>query len=163
MKMRRARIAAAALTLLLGLTSAPGLGDSSARDNRATIDLIIPISGMAHGDVESIRLSGRARISSVLVTDPDFGAPPSVFLSIDLLDVVGVGQRTHAKYHVTGEDKVTRTLRHSDLVEVAFPIFPMGQNRGALAHSVLASFILTFNVHNGRLTAARAKFSNPSL
>ena len=163
MNINRLRSAVVSLTLLTGLASTPILADSSARQNRNTSDLIIPISGTAHGDLESIALSGRARITSVLVTDPDFGTPPSVFLSVDIVSVTGVGQRTGTKYQVTGEDKVTRVLRHSDLVEIAFPIFPMGQNRAPLAHSVLASFILTFNVHNGRLTAAKARLSSPSL
>lgn len=163
MNSHRLRFTAVAFTLLSALVNTPILGDSSARENRAESDLVIPISGMAHADLESIALSGRARISSVLITDPDFGSPPSVFLSVDLVNVTGVGQRTGAKYHVTGEDKVTRVLRHSDLVEIAFPIFPMGQNRVPLAHSVLASFILTFNVQNGRLKAAKARLSSPSL
>jgi hypothetical protein len=163
MNSRRLRFTAVAFALLSALVNTRILGDSSARENRAESDLVIPISGTAHADLESIALSGRARISSVLITDPDFGSPPSVFLSVDLVNVTGVGQRTGAKYHVTGEDKVTRVLRHSDLVEIAFPIFPMGQNRVPLAHSVLASFILTFNVHNGRLKAAKARLSSPSL
>ncbi|HEV7929576.1 MAG TPA: hypothetical protein VGP12_05520, partial [Nitrosospira sp.] len=129
MNSRRLRFTAVAFALLSALVNTRILGDSSARENRAESDLVIPISGTAHADLESIALSGRARISSVLITDPDFGSPPSVFLSVDLVNVTGVGQRTGAKYHVTGEDKVTRVLRHSDLVEIAFPIFPMGQNR----------------------------------
>jgi hypothetical protein len=163
MNSRHLRSTAVAFTLLTALVHTPILADPAARENRAESDLVIPISGTAHGDLESIALSGRARISSVLVTDPDFGSPPSVFLSVDLVNVTGIGQRTGARYHVTGEDKVTRVLRHSDLVEIAFPIFPMGQNRTPLAHSVLASFILTFNVHNGRLKAAKARLSSPSL
>ena len=161
MNSRRFRFIAVAFTLLTALVHTPILAESSKRENRAEFDLVIPISGTAHGDLESIALSGRARISSVLVTDPDFGSRPSVFLSVDLVNVTGVGQRTGAKYHVTGEDKVTRVLRHSDLVEIAFPVFPMGQNRIPLAHSVLASFILTFNVHNGQLKAAKARLSSP--
>jgi hypothetical protein len=161
MNSRRFRLIAVAFTLLSVLVSTPILADTSKKENRAGSDLVIPISGTTHGDLESIALAGHARISSVLVTDPDFGSRPSVFLSVDLVNVTGVGQRTGAKYHVTGEDKVTRVLRHSDLVEIAFPVFPMGQNRIPLAHSVLASFILTFNVHNGHLKAAKARLSSP--
>lgn len=189
MKTRCSRLTATALALLAGIAASLIPGSSSAGITRATSSLVVPITGtvadapesiapteqaretqgnipltaQARAAPGSITLTGQVRITSVLATDPDFGGPPSILLTITLLNVTGVRPPAGAKYLARGEDKVIRPLQHSDLVEINFPIFPAGSQGSvsgpALPHSALASFQLTFDVKNGQLKAAKAKFS----
>ncbi|RJG12368.1 hypothetical protein D3879_03475 [Pseudomonas cavernicola] len=129
---------------------------------RQTSQLIVPIEGTLDGATENIALKGQARIRSTMFTDPDFDGPPGVILSIDFLNVIGVGQSTGARYFAHGENTVVRPLRPSDLVELTFPITPVNANATESARPVLASFTLTFDVDNGQLRAAIANFSTPS-
>ena len=166
MNTRCSRFTRAVLLLLAGMAASLVWQSASAQAlpaieaSRAVVNLIVPIAGTVQADLETVAFSGRAHIMSTLATDPDFGGLPSVILSIDLLNVFGVGQTTGARYVATGEDKVLRLLRPSDLVEVTFPVFPLG-SKTALARPLLASFSLNFDLGNGQLRRAIAKFSTP--
>ena len=169
MNTRHPRFTPAVLTLVAGMVgtllwgsthalaadspNAPALGAT------AISNLVVPIAGTVGGAPENIALTGRARIMSTLVTDPDFGGPPSVILSIDLLNVIGVGQSTGVRYLATGQDVVIRLLRPSDFVEITFPVFPVGPGGTAVARPVIATFVLTFDAANGQLKAAEARFN----
>lgn len=189
MNIRYARITATALVLLVGIAASLIPGRSSAGITRATSSLVVPITGavadapenilateqarenqgnipitaQARATPASITLTGQVRITSALATDPDFGGPPSILLTITLLNVTGVRLPAGAKYLAKGEDRIIIPLQHSDLVEINFPIFPAGSQGSAavsaLPHSALASFQLTFNAKNGQIKAAKAKFS----
>ena len=130
---------------------------------RAISNLVVPVAGTVQGGAEIVTLSGQARIMSTMVTDPDFGGPPSVVLSINLLNVFGVGQVTGAKYAATGEQRVLRLLRPSDRVDVTFPVSPIGARGIELIRPALLSFTLDFDAGNGQLRRARANISAPNL
>jgi hypothetical protein len=118
--------------------------------------VVIPYSGTLDGAPESVYLSGLARLTSIVVRDPDFGRPPGVRLSVDLSDVSGVGVRTGMRYVAGGEEGLIRPLVASDLVEVTFPVVPDHLEGAALARQAVASFALAFDVTTGRLIAATA-------
>ena len=130
--------------------------------SRPVTNLVVPITGSVQTDVETIVFSGLARVKSTVVTDPDFGGPPGVILSVDLLNVFGKGQTTRARYVARGEDKVIRLFGDTDLVEVTFPVFPIGSTT-PLATPLVASLNLNFDVGNGQLRRAIARFLTPNL
>ncbi len=128
-------------------------------NSRAVSNLTVPIAGTVQVGAENIALSGRAHIMSTMVTDPDFRGPPSVILSIDLLNVSGVGQTTRARYVARGEDRVIRLLVPTDLIEITFPVFAASSTATALARPALVSITLDFDVGNGHLRRAVANFA----
>lgn len=153
------------LALLAALAASLVWQSASAQVSRPISSLIVPIVGTAQAGAQPVAFSGRARIMSTFVTDPDFRGPPSVILAIDLLNVSGVGQTTGARYIARGEEKLIRLFGDSDLIEVAFPIFrfPAGPTATTLANPLLASFKLDFDGDDGQLRQAIAGFSTPNL
>ena len=150
---------AAARALILGLVTSLTLTHTAIAappDN-----LVVPIAGTLTGGAESVSLSGHAQIQSTLVTDPDFGGPARVILTVNLVGVSGAGQSPRSRYLATGEETVIRLLQPTDLVEIEFPVFPVGARGSDAARAVLASFVLTFDQANGRLLNATANFSTP--
>ncbi|WPC06104.1 hypothetical protein SBP02_04950 [Pseudomonas benzenivorans] len=123
--------------------------------------LVVPIAGSLDGEPEDIELQGRAKIRSTAFTDADLGEPPGVLLAIDFLNVIGVGESTGTRYFVHGEHTVVRRLRESDRVELSFPISPVGARETAATRAVRAAFELSFDLDNGKLQAATARFSSP--
>lgn len=168
MKVRHARLIVPAVALagavasLLSRSAAATPAAPQAGFTRQTTQLIVPIQGTLGGAAEDIALLGRARIRSTTFTDADFGEPPGVILAIDLLNVIGVGQSTGTRYFAHGENIVVRPLRASDLVELTFPISPLGTRETESARPVLASFSLTFDLDDGKLQGALARFSSPA-
>lgn len=128
--------------------------------SRPVTNLIVPIAGTVEGDGEDVALSGRARVMTTVVPDPDFLGPTSVIVSIDLLNVFGVGRLSGTKYAATGEQKMLRVLAPSDRVEVTFPVFPVGALGTASVRPLVASFDLDFD--NAQLRRAIAKFIGPN-
>lgn len=169
MKLRHARLTVPLLALAGTLASLFARSASAAPPaplptfSRQTTQLIVPIQGTLGGGAEDIVLLGRARIRSTTFTDADLGDPPGVILAVDFLNVIGVGQATGTRYFAHGENIVVRPLRASDLVELTFPISPLGARETETARPVLASFGLTFDLNDGKLKAATASFSSPTL
>lgn len=169
MKLRHARLTVPLLALAGTLASLFARSASAAPPaplptfSRQTTQLIVPIQGTLGGGAEDIVLLGRARIRSTTFTDADLGDPPGVILAVDFLNVIGVGQATGTRYFAHGENIVVRPLRASDLVELTFPISPLGARETETARPVLASFSLTFDLNDGKLKAATASFSSPTL
>lgn len=169
MKLRHARLTVPIVALAGTLASLLARSASAAPPapqptfSRQTTQLIVPIQGTLEGAPEDIALNGRARIRSTAFTDPDLGDPPGVILAIDFLNVIGVGQATGSRYFAHGENIVVRALRASDLVELTFPLSPVGARETEAARSVLASFSLSFDLNDGTLKAAIASFSSPAL
>ena len=170
MKTGYPRLAGALLALLAGMAgalmgqsaTAQGSVDLSPR-GRSTSELVVPIAGTVQTEAERVVLTGKVRIASTLVTDPDFRGPTSVILAIELLDVRGVGQSTRSGYVATGQQRLTRLLARSDLIQTTFPVLRTGSGIAALARPALALFGLTFDLSNGQLRAATAGFSTLEL
>ncbi len=146
--------------ILASLVSSSAAADP--RFSRRADTLVVPIAGTLEGETEDIALKGQARINSTSFSDPDLGGAPGVILLIDLLSVVGVGLQSRTRYFAHGENRVVRELRSTDLVELTFPITPVNGDPTKTALPVLASFQLTFDVDQGQLRAASARFSTPS-
>ena len=161
MKMRQRFFTPVVLSLLVGIAGGLVSGGTSAL--AATTTLVIPIAGTVDGLPESVSLSGKVQIQSRMVTDPDFGTPPAVILSIDFLVVSGRGLSTGTRYVASGEQHLRRTLVPSDLVEITFPFFPQGARGAAQARPGLASFTMSFDVTTGRLTGATGSVTTVNL
>jgi hypothetical protein len=152
MKRRRRFFTPVVLSLLVGMTGGLVWGGTAALADPAT--LVIPIAGTVDGPPERVSLSGRVRIQSRMVTDPDFGTPPAVILAIDFLSVFGEGVATGARYVAAGDQVLRRTLAPVDLVEISFPFFPQGSDGALQARGARASFSLSFDVTDGKLREA---------
>ncbi len=161
MKMRQRYFTPVVLSLLVGIGGALVSGGTSALAGTTT--LVIPIAGTVDGLPESVSLSGKVQIQSRMVTDPDFGTPPAVILSIDFLSVFGQGLSTGARYVVAGEQVLRRMLAPSDLVELTFAFFPQGPDGALLARPALASFSMSFDVTTGNLTGATGSVNTVDL
>lgn len=169
MKLRHARLTVPIVALvgavasLISRSASAGPPAPQPTFSRQISQLIVPIQGTLAGAPEDIALNGHARIRSTAFTDPDLGDPPGVILTIDFLNVIGVGQSTGSRYFAHGENIVVRVLRASDLVALTFPLSPVGARETEAARSVLASFSLTFDLNSGSLQGALASFSSPAL
>lgn len=152
------------LALLAAVLASLAWHSAFAQASRPVSNLVVPIAGTVQVGAETVAFSGQARVTSILVTDPDFGGPPSVILAVDLLNVFGVGQTTGARYVARGEEKLLRLLESSDLIEVAFPVFrfPVRPGATALDNPLIASIALDFDGGNGQLREGNAKFSTPN-
>jgi hypothetical protein len=120
----------------------------------------VAVRGIVSGPAESVSFSGQAQLNAQVVTDPDFGNPPTVILSIDLGSVTGVGSLTGKKYVVASKDVLNRRLSPADTVQVNFPFYVSGGS--ALAPSVgTASFNLRFDTATLKLTGASGAIESP--
>ena len=114
------------------------------------------IGGVVKGVPESVAFAGLALLNANVVTDPDFGAPPTVVLSIDLSKVAGVGLSTLKKYVTSNQQVLNRGLAAADTVQFTFPFLANGGDvMSALVGKV--SFNLRFNVNTLQLTGVTAQ------
>jgi hypothetical protein len=119
-------------------------------------DLVVPIKGTVIGLPESVSFHGVAHLSANVVTDPDFGAVPTVVLSIDLGKINGIGSSTGTRYTTSTTETLNRRLSLLDTVQFTFPFFPSGTT--ATSPRVgMASFNLSFNVITMQLMGAQAR------
>ena len=121
MKIRRSLYTFVELWLLVAILG--GMiwwGSTPAGAKQTTSTTSVPVIGKVTGYPETVSFSGKARVSTTLVTDPDFGTPPSVVISIDLSTVRAVGASTKKKYVISGPQIMTRTLASSDFVDFTF-------------------------------------------
>jgi hypothetical protein len=122
--------------------------------------LVVPIKGTVIGGPESVSFVGVAQLSADVVTDPDFGAIPTVVLSIDLGKITGTGLSTGKKYVTSNQETLNRQLSLLDTVQFTFPFIPSGGS--AMASRVgSASFNLSFNVNTMQLMGATGVIANP--
>ena len=122
--------------------------------------VVVPIKGTVSGLPESVSFSGLAQLNANVVTDPDFGAVPTVVLSIDLGKVTGVGSSTGNKYLTSSQAILNRRLAAADTVQLTFPFFASGGN-GMSSRVGMATFNLSFNVNSMKLTGATAEIVAP--
>jgi hypothetical protein len=133
---------------------------TSSLTTTTTTSALVMVKGAVIGAPENVNFSGLAQVSTNVVTDPDFGAQPTVVLSIDMSNVTGVGASTGRKYVVSGQETMNRRLNAADLVQVTFPFYPSG---GSLMSSRIGSvsFSLGFNVGTMKLTGASGQIASP--
>ena len=149
---------ASAQTAITASTAVP-TSTSSATTTTATAGLV-SMAGIVSGVPESVAFSGLAQLNANVVTDPDFGSPPTVVLSIDLGRVTGVGLSTGKKYVISNQEILNRGLTAADTVQVTFPFYPSGGS--AMSPRVgMASFNLSFDLTTLRLTGASGDIANP--
>jgi hypothetical protein len=162
MKMRRflfTPVVLPAAVAILGLLVWAG-EPAVAAFSTAMSSALISIKGTVNGTPESVAFSGQAKIGTKMVTDPDFGKPPIVVLSIDLRNVTGLGSSTGKTYVTSSQAVLERPLVAADTLQVTFPFFPSGGG-AAPARVGMASFSLSFNVSTGMLTSATAGIASP--
>ena len=129
---------------------------------------LIPVSGIATGQPESVKFSGQAQVSSELVLDTSkFNVPPAVILTIDLSNVSGTGSSTGAKYVAGGNGtNVYRPLVSNDTVEITFP-FSRGTTLSVSStgmsslRSGVVTFALSFDTNTGAITKGTATVATP--
>ena len=149
--------ASAQATLSASTTTATST--SSTTTTTAT-SALVPVKGAVSGAPETVNFSGQVKVSTNVVTDPDFGAQPTVLLSIDMTGVTGVGVSTGKKYLVSGPGTMNRRLNAADLVQVTFPFYQSGASP-TTARTGAAAFSLGYNVSTLKLTGASGQIASP--
>ena len=159
MTMRRSSLASVLSFLLVGVAGGLLWGDSSAVAANLTSTKTILVKGTVDTNVpEMIPFSGKIQIKTVFVPDPDFKLPPIVRVSMDFLDVQGLGQTTKTKYFAVGDQELNRTLRASDHPSLTFAIVTEA-DRITSVGTGLVSLTLTFD-GVGNLTGASGIVGN---
>jgi len=133
---------------------------TSSTSTTTTTPALVMVNGIVTGAPESVSFSGQANLSASVVTDPDFGSPPTVVLSINLSNITGVGSSTGKKYLISNEEVLTRRFTAADTVQMTFPFYPSTGN--AMGSSIgLASFNLSFDSATLKLTGASGSIASP--
>lgn len=143
----------------LTATTTTATSTSSTTTTTATAALV-PVNGIVSGPSESVSFSGQAQLKANVVTDPDFGNPPVVVLSIDLGKVTGIGSSSGKKYVTSNQEILTRRLGAADTVQFTFPFYPSGGSSTSPSVGA-ASFNLSFDVNTLKLTGASGSIASP--
>jgi len=155
-----AALAPAALAQTAISASTTTSTSTSSTTTSTTTAAAVSVNGIVSGQPESVSFSGQVRLNAKVVTDPDFGNPPTVVLSIDLSSITGVGSSTGKKYVVANQETLNRRLSAADTVQVNFPFYPSGGS--AMSSRIgTASLNLSFNVNTLQLTAASGEITSP--
>lgn len=141
---------AAGLWLAMGMT-----GGAVA----ATQVAVVPVSGTVGGPPELVAFRGNVHIRSTLIKDPDFGKPPTVQLAIDLVDVIGKGLTSGAKYVTTAEFLNSTEIDAHEVIEVTFPFHPASRNGHLVARAGMMALTLKFDARNGAIIGAACRVS----
>jgi len=159
MIMRRSLLASVLSFLLIGVVGGLLWGDGPAAAANVKSTRTILVGGTVTVNApEVIPFSGNVQIKTVLVPDPDFRLPPLVHVSIDFLDVQGLGQTTKTKYFANGADELNRAFRASDQLDLTFGIITE-TDRSTSVGTGLVTLTLTFDTA-GNLTSATGSVSN---
>jgi hypothetical protein len=121
---------------------------------------LVTIKGAVIGAPENVNFSGQAQVNARVVTDPDFGNPPTVVLSIDLANVTGTGASTGRKYLISSQQTLNRKLNAADWVQVTFPFYASGASP-ASSRVGSASFSLGYDVRSLKLTGVSGQIATP--
>ena len=119
------------------------------------------VSGSVTGAPETVSFSGSVSIGSKRVSDPDFGSPDIVVLSVDLSGMTGTGQSSKATYVVSNQEIIQRPLTAGENIVVTFPFSKSGSSMSMSPRIGAATLALSFDVTTGALTAAKVTVSNP--
>jgi hypothetical protein len=120
---------------------------------------VVPVSGTVGGAPELVAFTGNVHIRSHLVKDPDFGKPPTVQLSIDLVDLVGKGLTSGARYVTTAEFINSTEIDSHEVIEVSFPFQPSSKKGFLVARAGLLALTLKFDARNGAVIGAAGRVS----
>jgi hypothetical protein len=120
---------------------------------------LVPVSGTVGGAPEAVVFSGNLHVSSRLVTDPDFGKAPSVHLSIDMIDVVGKGMTSGARYVSHAEFVNSAALNANETIELTFPFHPDSRKGYLVARAGMLALTLKFDARNGAILGAACRIS----
>jgi len=141
------------------MASTTSTTSTSSTSTTTTTPALVTVNGVVSGSPESVSFSGQAQLNANVVTDPDFGAPPTVVLSVDLSNITGVGSSTGKKYVISNQEILNRRLAAADTVQMTFPF---SQNGSSGASGIgMASFNLSFDVITLKLTGASGSIANP--
>ena len=155
----RLLLASALSFLLFGVAVGLLSGDGSAAAANVASTQTILVKGTVNTNApETIPFAGKIQIKTTFVTDPDFGLPPIVNVSITFLDVQGLGQTTKTKYFAEGDTELNRTFRASDQLGLTFAIVTEA-DRITSVGTGLVSMTLTYDAA-GNLTGASGSVSN---
>jgi hypothetical protein len=150
---RRSSLASVLLFFLVGVVGGLLWGDGPAAAANVGSTRTILVKGTVTANVpEMIPFSGKVQIKTVFVPDPDFRLPPLVHVSIDFLDIQGLGQTTKTKYFANGDDEMSRAFRASDELGLTFAIVTEA-DRITSVGTGLVTLTLTFDTA-GNLTSA---------
>lgn len=145
------------LSISIGAASICAAAPVSTRVDNPVI--AVPVSGTVDGAPELVRFSGSVQVRSTLVRDLDGGKPPLVQLAIDLVDVVGRGLRSGARYVSRAEFVNSTELDAHEVIEFTFPFLP-DSSKGHLApRSGQIALTLRFDARNGAIVAAACRIS----
>ena len=115
--------------------------------------LVVPVRGSVKGASESVSFHGNARVTTHVVTQTEFGDPPSVTVSVNLNGVTG-SDGSGRKYEASGEQVVVRPFQESDTIEVTFSYYPVGGDSSGGGGAGTMSFDLRFDQKSGKLLRA---------
>jgi hypothetical protein len=122
---------------------------------------LVTVSGVVSAVPESVSFSGQAQVSTNVVTDPDFGNPPTVVISIDLSSITGVGSSSKKKYVISNQEILTRKLTAADTVQMTFPFYMSGSSAIGATTIGKVSFNLSFDMTTMKLTGASGAIASP--
>ena len=132
------------------------LGSAIAAEQTAVVPVFF---GTVGGVPEVVAFSGNVHIRSNLIKDPDFGKPPTVQLAIDLVDIVGKGMTSGARYVTTAEFINSTEIDSHDVIEVSFPFQPHSKKGHLVARAGLLALTLKFDARNGAIIGAAGRVS----
>ena len=119
----------------------------------------VPVSGTVSGGPELVRFSGNVHVRSTLVRDLDTGKPPMVQLAIDLVDLVGKGLTSGARYISLAEFVNSTELDAHEIIELSFPFHPDTRKGHLVARAGLLALTLRFDARNGAIVEAACRVS----
>jgi hypothetical protein len=144
------------------VTASPAAAVSTSSASTATTSsALVAVAGIVSGSPESVSFSGQAQVSTKAVTDPDFGNPPTVVISINLSSITGVGSSTKKKYVISNQEILTRKLAAADTVQMTFPFYVSGTSAIGAATVGMASFNLSFDMTTLKLTGVSGSIASP--
>ena len=158
MSMTSARLWLRAVALGLGLGLAVGLSAGEAATAHSQT-ASVQVSGTVGGAPEVVAFSGKVQIRSQLIKDPDFGRPPTVQLAIDLVDVVGKGLSSGAKYVSTAEFVNSAEIDANEVIELTFPFQPESRKGHLVARAGNLALTLRFDARNGAVIGGTCRVS----
>jgi hypothetical protein len=164
MKMHRPLLVRALLPLCavaVGVTIWASTQPADAAFTSALSAAQVAVRGTVAGGSESVAFSGSVKIDSKMVTDPDFGGPSTVVLSIDLGGVSGTGLSTKAQYVTSSREILERRLAATDKLDIVFPFYQSGTRATASTRVGKASLALSFNTSTGMLIGGSGSVTSP--
>ena len=116
--------------LLLAVVA--GLGSAgSAPAAAGPTSVLVQVKGTVGASPEFVAFEGPVRIDSRTVTDPQFGAAPSVELSIDMSALTGVGLSSKRRYETSSREVISAPLRLDTGVDVGVEFAYAGTGNAA--------------------------------